>query len=123
VVAFAGKDGGERFVSVDHPDGVRTTYSWLSSIAVKKGDHVRTGQVLASTGLGHPGAITPHIHLGAKFDGDYIDPIGLFGPMDLSDIIRLAPVWSTGRPPPWRHLTLRSSVDIRRSTYQATCQE
>ncbi|MDQ3991906.1 MAG: peptidoglycan DD-metalloendopeptidase family protein, partial [Actinomycetota bacterium] len=29
VVAFAGGVAGELFVSVDHPDGVRTTYSWL----------------------------------------------------------------------------------------------
>src|SRR5919109_3901822 len=34
VVAFAGWVGGSLFISIDHPDGVRTTYSWLSSASV-----------------------------------------------------------------------------------------
>src|SRR5918996_1070897 len=32
VVAFAGLVAGGGFVSIDHPDGVRTTYSWLGEV-------------------------------------------------------------------------------------------
>src|SRR5436309_8498528 len=39
-VAFAGWVGGSLFISIDHDDGVRTTYSWLSGLSVRKGDQV-----------------------------------------------------------------------------------
>src|SRR6266511_309497 len=37
VVAFAGPVAGSLFVSIDHADGLRTTYSFLSAVVVKKG--------------------------------------------------------------------------------------
>src|SRR5213593_1613363 len=52
-VAFAGWVGGSLFISIDHDDGVRTTYSWLSGISVRKGDRVTRGQVIGRTGHGH----------------------------------------------------------------------
>lgn len=71
-VRFAGQVGGSLYVSINHPDGVRTTYSHVKDIAVKKGDSVEQGSVLAST----KGA---SFHFGAIKDGDYIDPAGLIG--------------------------------------------
>src|SRR6266496_1525681 len=35
-VAFAGWVAGELFISIDHADGVRTTYSWLSEVLVHR---------------------------------------------------------------------------------------
>src|SRR2546422_8925380 len=35
-VAFAGWVGGSLFISIDHPDGVRTTYSWISAAQDRK---------------------------------------------------------------------------------------
>ena len=69
-VRFAGQVGGSLYVSINHPDGVRTTYSHVKDIAVKKGDFVEQGSVLAST----KGA---SFHFGAIKDGDYIDPAEL----------------------------------------------
>src|SRR5437870_5078629 len=40
VVAFAGPVAGQLFVSIDHADGIRTTYSFLSAVWVKKGARV-----------------------------------------------------------------------------------
>ena len=71
-VRFAGQVGGSLYVSINHPDGVRTTYSYVKDIAVKKGDFVEQGSVLAST-KGRS------FHFGAIRDGDYIDPAELMG--------------------------------------------
>src|SRR5947208_13858850 len=66
IVGFAGWIGGSLFISLDHPDGVRTTYSSLSAIGVKKGDVVSKGRVSGATGARHPGRTPPHLHLGAS---------------------------------------------------------
>ncbi|MEX0833277.1 MAG: M23 family metallopeptidase [Actinomycetota bacterium] len=91
-VAFAGPVAGSLFVSVDHPDGVRTTYSWLSSVAVRRGQEVGTGDVLALTGWGHAASSTPHLHFGARYGGEYIDPLSLLNEIGVSGFIRLAPM-------------------------------
>jgi murein DD-endopeptidase MepM/ murein hydrolase activator NlpD len=92
VVAFAGWVGGALYVSIDHSDGVRTTYSWLSSVAVHKGDAVRRGDVIAASGHGHPEIPTPHLHFGARIGDVYIDPMILLEHGDVSSLIRLAPL-------------------------------
>lgn len=92
VVAFAGPVGGSLFVSVDHPDGIRTTYSWLSSIAVRRGERVERGHILGATGSGHPGSSTMHLHFGARIGELYIDPMLLLGRGSLVGLVRLAPL-------------------------------
>ena len=92
VVAFAGSVAGALWVSIDHPDGVRTSYGYLSSIAVAKGDLVARGEVIAASGAGHPGSQIPHLHFGARFGGEYIDPMLLLVPLDFSPLIHLAPL-------------------------------
>ena len=66
-VIFAGQVGGQLHVTVEHSDGLRTTYSFLASISVSAGDRVRVGDVLGVTGGAfHFGVRTP--------DGEYLDP-------------------------------------------------
>ncbi|MBI2238843.1 MAG: M23 family metallopeptidase, partial [Actinobacteria bacterium] len=96
VVSFAGPVGGQLFVSVDHGGGLVTTYSWLSAIMVRKGDAVLEGTVLGATGLGHPGSVIPHLHMGAKLDGSYIDPLSVLAEWSAVGLIRLAPVLPRG---------------------------
>ena len=91
-VTFAGWVAGSMFVTVDHGDGVRTSYSFLSGFAVAKGDAVKAGQVIGYTGHGHPDVSTPHLHFGARINGVYVDPLLLLGGLDLVDLIRLAPL-------------------------------
>ena len=95
VVAFAGSVAGSLWVSIDHADGVRTSYGYLSTISVAKGDLVTRGQVIAASGLGHPGAPIPHLHFGARFGGAYIDPMLLLVPLDFSPLIHLGPLPAT----------------------------
>ena len=91
-VAFAGWVGGSLFISIDHPDGVRTTYSWISATDVAKGDQVTRGEMIGQTGQGHPGSITPHLHFGARVGTTYLDPILLLEPANVAGLIHLAPL-------------------------------
>ena len=71
VVVFAGPVAGALYVTVRHPDGLRSSYSYLAAIGVSVGDSVTTGQVVGVAGS--------MMHLGVR-DGDtYIDPASLFG--------------------------------------------
>jgi len=91
-VTFAGWIAGAMFMTIDHGDGVRTSYSWLSGFAVSRGATVHDGDVIAYTGHGHPDVQTPHLHFSARLDGVYVDPLMLVEGLDLVSLIRLAPL-------------------------------
>jgi len=92
-ITFAGRVGGELFVTVDHGGGLASTYSWLSTVDVGRGDIVRSGQVIASSGSGHPGSPEPdHLHLGVKLNGVYVDPLDYLSAASVVGLIRLAPL-------------------------------
>ncbi len=91
-VAFAGRVGGHLFVTIDHGGELHSTYSWLSTTSVRRGDSVARGQVIGTTGLGHPGSAIPHLHLGVRLAGTYVDPLAYLGPPSAVDLIRLAPL-------------------------------
>lgn len=91
-VSFAGRVGGELFVTLDHGGGLSSTYSWLSSVGVRKGDVVPVGQLIGTTGAGHPGSTLPHLHLGVRLDGQYLDPLASLAPPGVQDLIRLVPL-------------------------------
>ncbi len=92
VVAFSGWVAGSLFLSVDHPDGIRTTYSWLSDVMVRRGDTVKKGETIARTGAGHPGEAAPHLHFGARAGDVYIDPLLLLERASVAGLIHLAPL-------------------------------
>lgn len=71
VVMFAGLVAGTRHVTVRHPDGLRTTYSFLERIDVVVGQQVRQGDLVGTT--------VGHLHLGARLGDAYLDPAVLFG--------------------------------------------
>ena len=71
VVAFAGQVGGQLHVVVLHADGVRTTYAFLRSIDVHRGDTVLQGQRVGTAG--------DTVHFGARIGEVYVDPLLLFG--------------------------------------------
>lgn len=72
-VVFAGPVADSLHVTILHADGIRTSYSFVASVAVSVGETVRRGQVVATAGTA--------FHFGAR-DGDtYIDPAGLFAPV------------------------------------------
>ena len=91
-VTFAGWIAGSMFLTIDHGDGVKTSYSWLSGLSVSKGHPVHTGEVIGFTGHGHPEVPTPHLHFSARVNGAYVDPLLLLEGLDLVSLIRLAPL-------------------------------
>jgi len=69
-VVFAGQVGGSLHAVLLHPDGIRTSYSFLASIAVHRGDRVRQGDTVGTT--------ADRFHFGARAGDEYIDPQRLF---------------------------------------------
>lgn len=91
VVSFAGSVGGQLFITLDHGGGLRSSYSWLSTLRVREGDAVPRGAVIGLTGPGHPGSVTPHLHFGVRLDDAYVDPLSFLGPAPVADLVHLAP--------------------------------
>ncbi|HVE92511.1 MAG TPA: M23 family metallopeptidase [Actinomycetota bacterium] len=90
VVGFAGNVAGNLTVSVDHGGGLRTTASYLGSLAVATGQPVTAGQVVGTSGAGHPGSeLPPHVHLSARRDGVYFDPLELYVGSAYDDLVAL----------------------------------
>lgn len=90
-VTFAGTVSGSLHVVVEHAGGIRTSYSFLARIEVDEGAAVRRGETLGiagGSGGGHrPGAL----HFGTRIGDRYFDPMLLFGPTDLTELVRLVP--------------------------------
>jgi hypothetical protein len=71
-VVFAGPVGGALHVTVQHPDGLRTSYSFLAAIDVAVGRTVEQGAPLGrSSGI---------LHFGVRAGATYLDPLALFRP-------------------------------------------
>lgn len=89
-VVFAGKTPLGLCVSLLHCDGVKTTYLPLAGLAVSRGDKVRQGSVIGSLAPGGDlSSSVSHLHMGAIFAGEYIDPEVLFSGMYKTDLTKL----------------------------------
>jgi len=76
-VTVAGRTGGfGNYVKLSHGGGLGTGYGHMSRIAVRRGQHVRRGQVIGyigSTGL----ATGPHLHFEVYRNGHAVNPMGV----------------------------------------------
>lgn len=82
VVSFAGPVGRSRFVVVQHPFGLRSTYAYLNAIRTTVGDTVAQGQPIAAADQG--------FHLTARRGDTYIDPLLLL--IDGCSFVKLVPI-------------------------------
>ncbi len=64
-------------VIIDHGLGLMSIYMHLSKFQVAVGTKVRRGQIIALSG-GTGRATGPHLHLGVRWQGSYLDPAKLF---------------------------------------------
>jgi murein DD-endopeptidase MepM/ murein hydrolase activator NlpD len=74
-VVHAGRNGGHgNFVKIDHPGPYASSYSHLSRIKVKNGQHVKQGQIIGS--VGSTGMSTgPHLHYQFWKSGRFVNPM------------------------------------------------
>ena len=92
-VAFAGLVAGRLAITIDHGDGLETTYSEMGQIDVAAGHRVFEGEWIGGAGRAHPGS--SGLHFGVKLHGTYVDPEAFLGPVDTAGAIHLAPLaWS-----------------------------
>lgn len=101
VVAFVGVVVDRQVISIDHPDGIRTTYEPVAAL-VEVGDAVVQGQPIGTL-MSETSHCAPQVclHWGAKIGDDYLDPMSLLG----DPVIRLYPMGSgpeglSAAPPP-----------------------
>jgi murein DD-endopeptidase MepM/ murein hydrolase activator NlpD len=71
VVVFAGTIANRLYVTVLHPDGLRSSYSYLDAIGVSLGQSIAAGQQI--------GTASGDVQLGVRRGDQYIDPASLFG--------------------------------------------
>ncbi len=90
-VTFAGAVAGTLHVTVTHAGGLRTSYSFLQSVSVQRGDVVARGDVVGATGGTNDDHDGTALHLGLRLGERYLDPMLLFGAVDLTKVVRLAP--------------------------------
>lgn len=80
-------------IVINHNNTYETVYSHLSKVNVRRGQHVKRGDIIAhsgNTGL----SFAPHLHYEIKFKGMRVDPIHYFfmelSPNEYQKIIRIA---------------------------------
>ena len=83
-VSFAGAVAGSLYVTVDHGDGVVSSYSYLARISVRVGSPVVQGEVVGITG-------ERLFHFSVRVNGEYVDPAGFIGKPRVR--VRLVPWW------------------------------
>ena len=117
-VTFAGQVAGTLVVTVLHPDGLRSSYVHLGSVAVRAGDHVDGGATV--------GRSTERLHLGVRRGEVYVDPAGLWGRPVVGHVVlvpvrarpgpraRVGPVGAVGRPAAPGRTGRASGADVAR---------
>ena len=87
-VTFAGPVAGAIHVVVLHADGIRTSYSFLASASVARGQRIGAGEPVGLAG--------PTMHFGARAGDAYVDPEVLLGAAHVR--VRLVPDGRRGVP-------------------------
>ncbi|HUR18099.1 MAG TPA: peptidoglycan DD-metalloendopeptidase family protein [Acidimicrobiales bacterium] len=88
VVAFAGPVAGTLHVVVLHADGIRTSYSFLRTVGVHRGQRLAQGEAVGAAG--------PGLHFGVRAGDAYLDPLVLLAPPP-GDRLRVHLVPEAGR--------------------------
>ena len=85
-VSFAGRMGGYgKVVKIKHPRGYESLYAHQSRIKVRRGQHVKKGQIIGY--VGSTGRSTgPHLHFGLKRNGRWVNPMRVLKKESLSKI-------------------------------------
>ena len=102
IVAFAGLVAGRSIVTIDHPDGLRSSYVGLAGFAVGRGSAIEAGEVV--------GLASEHFHLGVRRGDRYLDPASLWGTRVGAGRVVLVPDGTEAGPTPGQRAAPRSGV-------------
>jgi hypothetical protein len=116
VVTFAGSVANTLHVTVAHAGNLRTSYSFLQSVSVRAGQAVARGDVVGRTGGSahdddgedHDGTV---LHFGLRVADQYVDPMVLFRPDDLTRLVRLVPAGDPDEQP-WTAADERRELQV-----------
>ncbi len=86
-VVFAGPVAGSLFVTVDHGDGLESSYGFVGHILVREAEEVAGGDLVALT--------DGPFHFSVRLNGEYLDPEPFFGTRRI--VLRLVPHSVQGR--------------------------
>jgi len=86
-VTFSGVVAGRASITIDHGGGLRSSYSYLSARRVSKGVTVRSGAVIAASGIDNE---IEALHLSLRVGAIYIDPQRACGLLLPADALSLA---------------------------------
>ena len=86
-VVFAGPVARSLFVTVDHGDGLESSYGFVGHILVREGQEVVDGDLVALS--------DGPFHFSVRLHGEYVDPEPLFGSRRV--VVRLVPHPVQGR--------------------------
>ncbi|NHW49400.1 M23 family metallopeptidase [Paenarthrobacter sp. MSM-2-10-13] len=87
VVTFAGVVVDRPVVTIDHGDGLKSSFEPVTS-ELKAGDTVRKGQVMGTVEPGHCNS-TACLHWGVRRGEDYVNPLGFVEDMRPSVLLPL----------------------------------
>lgn len=85
IVAFRGTVVDRPLITIQHPGGLVSTLEPVMS-QFAPGDAVAAGQSIGTVSTGGHAAIRT-MHLGVRLDGEYINPMLLFGPIERSILL------------------------------------
>mgnify|MGYP000268073696 CR=1 FL=1 len=87
-VSFSGRMGGYgKVVKIKHPRGYESLYAHQSRTKVRRGQHVKKGQIIGY--VGSTGRSTgPHLHFGLKRNGRWVNPMKVLKKESLSKKIK-----------------------------------
>lgn len=75
-VTFAGSVVGNQVVTVAHGGGLRTSYSFLTDLLVRRGDRVTGSTIVGTSGAAHG---SPALHFSVRIGDTYLDPLSVVG--------------------------------------------
>lgn len=98
VVAFAGMVAGRPVVSIEHADGLRTTYEPVDP-SVGAGQRVTRGSPIGTLLGGHPGCpASACLHWGLRRGETYLDPFSVLEPPRVRLLPPVAPATGSTGP-------------------------
>jgi murein DD-endopeptidase MepM/ murein hydrolase activator NlpD len=101
VVTFAGAVGGTRHVVITHANGWRTSYAYLQTTTVARGQQVAEGDLVGTAGGVGPNHDGTVWHLGLRVGDTYVDPMTLFDGRRRVHLVPVDPLPERRRPVDW----------------------